>query len=246
MPWGNYRKTPCDQCGTSFWTSTAALGSGTRNLCRSCSRDSSSGVSSLTAAAALGPAVSSRTSVREQMLQAQRFHSFQRAASTRQTHMQRMTARAQPSETGVASLSRRLRELQFRELTPEDYEVLQQLDEAVRQQRAHEEGTGSSGSVSSLFDPNGAGPAAANSWQSRSNGQWRLQPASIRPNALLPAPESGDWKGEDCAICLDCLKESETVCALPRCGHAFHRTCIEGWLTRGRPACPLDAIEVDL
>jgi len=31
-----------------------------------------------------------------------------------------------------------------------------------------------------------------------------------------------------------------------RCGHIFHKTCIESWLTRGKPECPLDGIKVDL
>merc|ERR1712008_74925 len=126
---------------------------------------------------------------------------------------------------GGTSLPTHLRELQFRELTPEDYETLQQLDEGSAR---------SSGSVAGFY-----------AWQTRNNGPWRLQRTAMRPDALLTAPESGDWTGEDCAICLECMKDSETVCALPRCGHIFHKTCIECWLTRGKPSCPLDAIEVD-
>jgi len=202
MPWGNYRKIPCEQCGNSYWAATGAASSGTRSLCRTCARGQSSAESTVATSAASGPVVG-RTTVRDQTVQTQRFQAFQRVGS---------------------SLPNHLRDLQFRDLTPEDYEVLQQLDESAR----------SSGSVTGLYG-----------WQHRSNGQWRLQRTAMRPNALLPAPESGDWKGEDCAICLDCLKDSETVCALPRCGHIFHKTCIEGWLTRGKPSCPLDAIEVD-
>jgi len=224
------------------------MGSGSRNLCRSCSRIPSAGGANLATTVVEGPGTS-RTSVRDQALQAQRFQAFQRAAAARQ----RVAARARMSETAGFSVSSRLRELQFRELTPEDYEVLQQLDEIHRQQRA-EEGVSSSGSVSNdrwnrsgsvsgLFDLDGPNLAAANRLQSRRSSQWRRV---LRPDALLPAPESGGWKGEDCAICLDCLKDSETVCALPRCGHTFHRTCIEGWLTQGKPACPLDNMEVDL
>lgn len=239
MPWGNYRKTPCEQCGNSFWTLAAALGSGTGNVCRSCSRGPSSGGSVVATASAMGP-VAGRTSVRDQMVQAQRLHAFQRAAAARQ----RAAARALHSEMAGSSLSSRMRALQFRDLTPEDYEVLQQLDEAQRQHHADEEGSGSNGSASGLLTSNGSGTALAGRWQSSTNGQRRR--TAMRPNALAPAPESGDWQGEDCAICLDCLKDSETVCALPRCGHVFHRTCIEGWLMRGKPTCPLDALEVDL
>jgi len=209
MPWGNYRKIPCEQCGASYWALAGASNSGTRSLCRSCARGQSSAGPTVATGAAVGP-VAARTSGRDQTVQAQRFQALQRLNS------------AIPSQ---------LRELQFREITPEDYEVLQQLGEER-----------SSGSVRGLYTANGGGLAG---WQPRSNGQGRLQRTALRPNALLPAPESGDWKGEDCAICLDVLKDSETVCALPRCGHVFHKTCIECWLTRGKPSCPLDAIEVD-
>jgi len=218
MPWGNYRKTPCEQCGTSYWAAAGAASSGARNLCRSCARGQSSAgptLATATGGTALEPVVG-RTSLRDHMAQAQRLQVLQRV---------------------VPSLPSHLRDLQFRELTPEDYEVLQQLDEV----NARSNGP----AVMGLFDSSGADLAAINRWQPSSNGQWRPQRTAMRPNALLPAPESGDWKGEDCAICLECLKDTETVCALPRCGHVFHKTCIECWLTRGKPSCPLDAIEVD-
>jgi len=224
MPWGNYLKTPCEQCGTSYWALAGSSSSGSRNLCRSCGRIPSSAGSSVVTAAAAG-SVAGRTSVRNQM-QAQRFQAFQRVPA-RQNQVRRATTRAQTSETVESAVQSRLRELQFRELTPRDYEVLRQLDEAHSRRHVTQGLSASSG---------------AQPW---SNGQWRQQRTAMRPTALLPAPESDGWKGEDCAICLDGLTDRATVCALPRCGHIFHRTCIESWLTRGKPECPLDAIEVD-
>lgn len=219
-------KTPCEQCGTSYWALAGTSSSGTRSLCRSCARVPSLAVGSTAATAAAPGPVAGRMSVRNQMVQAQRFQAFQRVPA-RPSQVRRPSARA-TSETLGSSVQSRLRELQFRELTPRDYEMLRQLDETQRPQHAS------------------GGLASSSGWQPSSHGQWRQQRIAIRPDALLPAPESNGWKGEDCAICLDCLTDSATVCALPRCRHVFHRTCIESWLTRGKPECPLDAIKVDL
>merc|ERR1719410_2970292 len=38
MFWGNYIKTPCEQCGTSHWAFAGTSSRGTRTLCRSCAR----------------------------------------------------------------------------------------------------------------------------------------------------------------------------------------------------------------
>lgn len=47
--------------------------------------------------------------------------------------------------------------------------------------------------------------------------------------------------GEDggaCAVCLAEFRDGETLRLLPRCGHAFHRACIDTWL-RAHVNCPL-------
>lgn len=43
---------------------------------------------------------------------------------------------------------------------------------------------------------------------------------------------------EDCPICLTTLREGEKVRKLGRCGHTFHRSCIDLWLLRSTD-CPL-------
>ena len=50
----------------------------------------------------------------------------------------------------------------------------------------------------------------------------------------------GDGDGDDgsCAVCLAEFRDGETLRLLPRCGHAFHRGCIDTWL-RAHVNCPL-------
>ncbi|CAO2149697.1 unnamed protein product [Urochloa humidicola] len=52
--------------------------------------------------------------------------------------------------------------------------------------------------------------------------------------------KSGGGKDDDgsCAVCLGEFRHGETLRLLPRCGHAFHRGCIDTWL-RAHVNCPL-------
>ncbi|CAN6372970.1 unnamed protein product [Urochloa humidicola] len=52
--------------------------------------------------------------------------------------------------------------------------------------------------------------------------------------------KSGSGKDDDgsCAVCLGEFRHGETLRLLPRCGHAFHRGCIDTWL-RAHVNCPL-------
>jgi Ring finger domain len=52
------------------------------------------------------------------------------------------------------------------------------------------------------------------------------------PAELLPNP------GDTCAICLDTIEEADDVRGLT-CGHAFHASCVDPWLTSRRACCPL-------
>ncbi|OKL56900.1 hypothetical protein UA08_07851 [Talaromyces atroroseus] len=52
------------------------------------------------------------------------------------------------------------------------------------------------------------------------------------PAELLPSP------GDSCAICLDLLEDDDDVRGLT-CGHAFHASCLDPWLTSRRACCPL-------
>ncbi|KAK2625596.1 hypothetical protein QTJ16_004908 [Diplocarpon rosae] len=52
------------------------------------------------------------------------------------------------------------------------------------------------------------------------------------PTELLTNP------GDSCAICIDTLEDDDEVRGLT-CGHAFHATCLDPWLTGRRACCPL-------
>lgn len=47
-------------------------------------------------------------------------------------------------------------------------------------------------------------------------------------------PEAGDT----CAICIDTLEDDDDIRGLT-CGHAFHGSCVDPWLTSRRACCPL-------
>lgn len=49
---------------------------------------------------------------------------------------------------------------------------------------------------------------------------------------LLPDP------GDTCAICLDIIEDDDDIRGLT-CGHAFHASCVDPWLTSRRACCPL-------
>jgi len=49
--------------------------------------------------------------------------------------------------------------------------------------------------------------------------------------------------GTQCAICLETTNRGDELRTLP-CLHAFHRDCIDTWLTSGaEPRCPIDQVE---
>ncbi|RAQ98625.1 RING-8 protein [Stemphylium lycopersici] len=58
------------------------------------------------------------------------------------------------------------------------------------------------------------------------------------PIRTAAAPEMLAEPGDTCAICIDTLEDDEDVRGLT-CGHAFHASCVDPWLTSRRACCPL-------
>ncbi|XP_078438339.1 RING-H2 finger protein ATL56-like [Wolffia australiana] len=48
----------------------------------------------------------------------------------------------------------------------------------------------------------------------------------------------GGSRAGDCAVCLESFREGDRCRALPRCGHSFHRACVDRWLVVA-PLCPV-------
>lgn len=62
--------------------------------------------------------------------------------------------------------------------------------------------------------------------------------ADAIPPAVPGASEMLTAPGDTCAICIDTLEDDDDVRGLS-CGHAFHASCLDPWLTSRRACCPL-------
>ncbi|KAK7203170.1 hypothetical protein BZA70DRAFT_83522 [Myxozyma melibiosi] len=60
----------------------------------------------------------------------------------------------------------------------------------------------------------------------------------VEAHPNLNGSELVDGAGDICVICLESLEDDDDVRGLT-CGHAFHSSCIDPWLTTRRACCPL-------
>lgn len=58
-----------------------------------------------------------------------------------------------------------------------------------------------------------------------------------RRKAAAPVP------AEQCAVCINVVRDGEAVRRLPACAHTFHAPCIDGWL-RAHATCPMCRADV--
>ena len=112
--------------------------------------------------------------------------------------------------------ARLLVEIQNREITPEDYQLLLILDEALKKKTVPQEMLNSF--PESLWCPG----------NQKESGEGK---------------EEEEEEGESCRICLCEYVEKDVLCTLP-CQHLFHKGCIVQWLSSNSAACPLDGLEI--
>ncbi|XP_010438187.1 PREDICTED: RING-H2 finger protein ATL14 [Camelina sativa] len=47
-----------------------------------------------------------------------------------------------------------------------------------------------------------------------------------------------EYGSDDCVVCIDGFRQGQWCRKLPRCGHVFHRKCVDLWLMKV-PTCPI-------
>ncbi|KAI3520328.1 hypothetical protein L1887_09676 [Cichorium endivia] len=65
-------------------------------------------------------------------------------------------------------------------------------------------------------------------------------PVFVYSEHVMPhkVDSAADANGSGCSICLADYKPTDVIRLLPKCGHFFHRKCIDTWL-KVHPTCPV-------
>lgn len=129
--------------------------------------------------------------------------------------------------------------LQHRDITPEDYDVLQTLDSSLKPK------TLPKNSLDEML-PSWEVPESADASQS-ADAEHAPKEDSIPDNLCVDseqlAPEFTSLADQKCYICLDPFLGGQRARTLP-CGHFFHADCIDEWLTKSSHVCPVDSRSV--
>tara|TARA_B110001452_G_scaffold214846_1_gene185858 strand:- start:501 stop:1088 length:588 start_codon:yes stop_codon:yes gene_type:complete len=146
-----------------------------------------------------------------------------------------------------------LMDMQHRDITPEDYDMLTRLDSSVQPKTL-------SPRVLDKRAPSWCVPEASSSEE-----EMPLPPGAVCPPVPTgSSPDDADavassmselslssrsrslssrLSGQQCSICMEDLSAGERVRKLP-CGHIFHASCVDEWLTRRSNVCPDDGLPV--
>lgn len=154
---------------------------------------------------------------------------------------------------------RMLRQLEQRDIVPEDYELLGRLDEAVKPTTLQLEDIlrfetrkylapvpACNASLEFGFDfwrlPLPLLPEDEPSIAAYGIDFWRLPVAQLEDcsrDSVLDEPSSQYL----CGVCLVDFDNDDELRVLP-CGHVFHKDCIDHWLLNSSTQCPIDKTEL--
>ncbi|KAJ7953126.1 RING-H2 finger protein [Quillaja saponaria] len=70
-------------------------------------------------------------------------------------------------------------------------------------------------------------------------GELAAIPILIYGDSCCSSPPTTSFDSENCAICLAEFSRGEEVRVLPRCGHMYHKECIDLWLLTRSSYCPI-------
>jgi len=149
---------------------------------------------------------------------------------------------------------RMLRQLEQRDIRPEDYELLGRLDETVKcatlspEELLHFPTQTHCISADVVCDMITDKKCMDMSISEAAFGMdfWKLslpQFEDEHPNCSSDCSTTGSVMQESCTVCLCELEEGDLLRVLP-CSHRFHRDCIDHWLLHSSTACP--ACKLDL
>lgn len=132
---------------------------------------------------------------------------------------------------------RQLRALERRDIRPEDYDLLGQLDQNIKPATLTSKDlkwfpTESYRLTTSL--KHDACPDAS----ALSVDFWRLPLPSLEDALEVSMPL------EVCGVCLVDFYEGDQLRKLLPCGHRFHRDCIDRWLLEASTTCPVDNLDL--
>ncbi len=113
-------------------------------------------------------------------------------------------------------------QLQYRDATPEDYELLMELHERdnARAKMAADE-------VAQL------------------GGEIVFQDAAATARGHSGEEHQDGAKGTSCVVCM-CDLETGDLARQLACGHIFHKQCVDGWLQEGHKSCPVCRISIEV
>ncbi|KAK1262771.1 RING-H2 finger protein ATL80 [Acorus gramineus] len=64
------------------------------------------------------------------------------------------------------------------------------------------------------------------------------------PVIVFSTEEEASFETASCAICLEDFAEGEELRVLPKCGHVFHKECIDQWVVTRSSFCPMCRVRV--